>query len=99
MLAQDTTKNGVEVVVVPFPEPWLSEKRYLFYGPAVCGTVLSRATLNALRTISDSTCFLKYLKPCANYLLQKQQSERLAPRLRTSKMTFFVNSCAVREGA
>jgi hypothetical protein len=44
LLAQDTTKNGVEVVwchlavnvvpnfvvVVPFPEPWLYEKRYLF---------------------------------------------------------------------
>jgi hypothetical protein len=66
MLAQDTTKNGVEVVwchlatnvvpdfvlVVPSPEPWLYEKRYLFYGQAVCG-----AALNVMRTILDKHMF------------------------------------------
>jgi hypothetical protein len=114
MLAHDTTKNGVEVVwchlavnvvpdfvvVVPFPEPWLYEKRYLFYGQAVCGAVLSRATLNGMRTISDKHMFSQISETMRQLPASKAAIREIgAEAQKTSIMTFFVNSYVVREGA
>jgi hypothetical protein len=88
-------------VVVPFPEPWLYGKKVFVYGQAVCKAVLSRATLNVMRTISDKHMFSQI----SETMRQLPASEAAIREMigteaqKTSKMTFFVNSCAVREGA
>jgi hypothetical protein len=92
MLAQNTTKNGVEVVwyhlavmvvpdfvvVVPFQEPWLYEKNVsVLWACGMRGCIERYAhELRQVHILSNN------LKPCASFLLQKQQPERLAPRLR-----------------
>jgi hypothetical protein len=92
MLAQDTTKNGVEVVwchlavyvvpdfvvVVPSPEPWLYEKKVsVLWAGGMRGCIERYAY-----EFKQAHILSKNLKPCASYLLQKRQPERLAPRLR-----------------
>jgi hypothetical protein len=92
MLAQDTTKNGVEVVwchlavnvvpdfvvVVPSPEPWLYENNVsVLWAGSMRGCIERYA-----HEFSQTHILSNNLKPCATYLLQKRQPERLAPRLR-----------------
>jgi hypothetical protein len=92
MLAQDTTKNGVEVVwchlsvnvvpdfvvVVPSPEPWLYEKQvYVLWAGGMRGCIERYA-----HEFSQAHNLSKNMKPYTSYLLQKRQRDRLAPRLR-----------------
>jgi hypothetical protein len=92
MLAEDTIKNGVEVVwwhlavnvvpdfivVVPSPTPWLYEiKVSVLWAGGMRGCIERYA-----HEFTQAHILSKNLKPCATYLLQKRQPERLAPRLR-----------------